>query len=172
MTERLENQNDQNNKIFDVERIYIKKSSFEIIDAPNSLLLQWKPEMNFEIKNSNNKWSENKLYEVVLSATLKIKIADKEICTCSVDQAGIFKLEGFTEDEQKQILFAHCADILYPYLRQAISDQLVNGSLPAVLLKPISFEAVYQQQKEQEKNKASESKVAEKKSYPKTHLND
>ena len=120
--------------------------------------------MSFEIKNSNNKWSENKLYEVVLSATLKIKIADKEICNCSVDQAGLFKLEGFTEDETKQILSAHCADILYPYLRQAISDQVVNGSLPAVLLKPLSFEAIYQQQKEQEKAKA-----AEKKAHPKVH---
>lgn len=159
MTEKnkkTENQNNTNNKVFDVERIYIKKSSFELIDAPNSLLLQWKPEMNFEIKNSNNKWSENKLYEVVLSATLKIKIADKEICNCSVDQAGIFKLEGFNEEEIKHILSAYCADILYPYLRQAISEQVVNGSLPAVLLKPIGFEAIYQQQKEQEKAKAAE----------------
>jgi preprotein translocase subunit SecB len=48
--------------------------------------------------------------------------------------------------------------VIFPYLRETISDLVVRAGFPPVLLAPLSFEALYmqrlQQQQEQAGNKA------------------
>jgi len=42
-----------------------------------------------------------------------------------------------------------CPTILFPYLRETISDLIARGGFPPVLLSPISFEALYVQRLQQ-----------------------
>ncbi|MBU4046350.1 MAG: protein-export chaperone SecB, partial [Gammaproteobacteria bacterium] len=51
--------------------------------------------------------------------------------------------------EMEGILAVMCPNILYPYLREVVSDVAVRGGFAPVLLNPINFEAIYQQQKQQ-----------------------
>jgi preprotein translocase subunit SecB len=44
-----------------------------------------------------------------------------------------------------------CPTILFPYLRETISDLITRGGFPPVLLSPISFEALYMQRLQQQK---------------------
>lgn len=151
-------------KQFDVERVYVKKSTLELIDAPASFVIEGKPDINFEIKNSYLKLSQEHLYEVTLKVTMKVKIVDKdksidkEFCMCDVEQCGIFKLHGFSEAEAKPLLLGYCPDVLYPYARHTVAELLTSGSVPPVLLKPISFESIYQQQLQKQKEQGSASK--------------
>jgi preprotein translocase subunit SecB len=42
-----------------------------------------------------------------------------------------------------------CPNILYPYLREVVSDLAVRAGFAPVLLNPINFDALYQQQQQQ-----------------------
>jgi len=54
------------------------------------------------------------------------------------------------------VLAVVCPNILYPYLREVVSDISVRGGFAPVLLNPINFEAIYLQQKQQNQAQATE----------------
>lgn len=85
-------------------------------------------------------------YEVVLNLNITAKQESLTVLTIELQQAGIFALQGFTEEEKKHLLDAYCPNILFPYARKIISDMTVEASLPPLLLTPIDFEAVYRDQ--------------------------
>ena len=62
-------------------------------------------------------------------------------------QAGIFQLRHFPQAEMEPVLGVVCPNILYPYLREVISAVSTRAGFAPVLLNPINFDALYQQQK-------------------------
>jgi preprotein translocase subunit SecB len=60
-------------------------------------------------------------------------------------QAGIFAVRNVPQEEMAALLGIACPNILFPYLRETISDLIIRGGFPPVLLSPISFEALYLQ---------------------------
>ena len=149
-----EKTDEQSKQVFDVERLYIKNSTFETFGFPKVLREEWKPEVAIEIKTNHSKLDDD-YYEVILTGNIKSQISKKEekdqekkdLYTIKVEQAGIFKIKGFNEEQNKQVIGAYCPNILYPYLRKAITDAVINASLPPVVLAPINFEFLYQQNK-------------------------
>jgi preprotein translocase subunit SecB len=57
-------------------------------------------------------------------------------------------------DDLKPLLGIACPTILFPYLRETISDLVIRGGFPPVLLAPVSFEALYVQRLQQEQSGA------------------
>ena len=43
------------------------------------------------------------------------------------------------------LIGSYCPSTLYPYAREAISDVVVKGGFPQLLLQPINFDALYAQ---------------------------
>ena len=66
-----------------------------------------------------------------------------------VKQAGIFQIRNVPTEELEPILAVTCPNILFPYLRESVSDLSVRGGFAPALLNPINFEAIYQQKKQQ-----------------------
>ena len=64
-------------------------------------------------------------------------------------QAGIFSIRNVPADQLDPLIGIACPQILFPYLREAISDLVVRGGFPPVLLSPVSFEALYMQRMQQ-----------------------
>jgi preprotein translocase subunit SecB len=44
------------------------------------------------------------------------------------------------------VLGVVCPNIVFPYVRETVSDLINRSGFPPVLLAPINFEALYQQQ--------------------------
>lgn len=84
-----------------------------------------------------------------MKATVTAKIADKIMFLVEVEQAGIFQIRNVPADELEPILAVMCPNILFPYLREVVSDVVVRGGFSPVLLNPINFDVIYQQQKQQ-----------------------
>jgi preprotein translocase subunit SecB len=42
-----------------------------------------------------------------------------------------------------------CPNILFPYAREAVSDLIVRGGFPQLLLAPVNFDALYAQHLQQ-----------------------
>jgi preprotein translocase subunit SecB len=59
-------------------------------------------------------------------------------------------MRNVPQNDLQPLLGIACPTILFPYLRETISDLVVRGGFPPVLLAPVSFEALYVQRVQQE----------------------
>lgn len=143
MTEQQEPQ-------FMIQRLYIKDLSFEAPRVPEVFQEEWKPEMALDL-NTENKTLEDNVYEVSLTVTVTVKNENNTAFLAEVKQAGIFTIEGAPEDQLSHLLGSFCPSILFPYAREAISDMVVKGSFPQLVLAPVNFDALYMQQMEEKK---------------------
>ena len=133
---------------FEIVRIYLKDVSFETPNSPEVFRQDFKPEVNLQLNTSVNKL-DGDLFEVVLNVTVTSKQGDKTGFLVEVQQAGIFELKGYDEAQKGSVLGAYCPNTLYPFAREAISDLVVKGGFPQLLLSPINFDALYTQKMNQ-----------------------
>jgi preprotein translocase subunit SecB len=134
---------------FAIHRIYLKDASFETPNSPAVFMQEWKPEVNLQLNSSVNAL-EGEIYEVVLSLTVTAKQGDQTGFLAEIQQAGIFTVKGFDQQQQGSMLGAFCPNTLFPFAREAISDLVVKGGFPQLLLAPINFDALYAQKLKQE----------------------
>ena len=134
---------------FQIEKVYLKDVSLEIPNAPQVFLQQAQPQLEVRLDTGATPISEG-YFEATVSATVTAKIGDKTMFLAEAVQAGIFQMRNVPEADLKPLLGIACPTILFPYLREAISDLVIRGGFPPVLLAPVSFEALYIQRMQQE----------------------
>lgn len=151
---------DQNtNEIqFAIQRLYLKDVSFESPNSPTIFQKQWQPQVNLDLNTSNDKLSENQ-HEVVLSLTVTAKVDEQVAFIIEVQQAGVFFLQGLTDEQLGHTLGAYCPNVLFPYAREVIDALAVKGSYPALMLQPVNFDALYAQALEQQQQQEGEGKT-------------
>ncbi len=133
---------------FSIQRVYTRDISFETPNSPEIFRQQWKPETSLDI-NTNVKNLDEDNYEVTLTVTVTTKVEDKTAYLAEVQQSGIFSITGFPESEKGPLIGAYCPNVLFPYVREVISDLVNKGSFPQLMLQPVNFDALYaQHQKE------------------------
>ncbi len=129
---------------FQIEKIYAKDVSLEIPNAPQVFTEQIQPQLEVQIATEMNNFAEG-LYEVTVRATVTAKAGERTVFLAEAVQAGIFSLRNVPQQELDPLLAIGCPTIVFPYLRETISDLVVRGGFPPVLLSPVSFEALYMQ---------------------------
>jgi preprotein translocase subunit SecB len=129
---------------FQIEKIYAKDVSLEIPNAPQVFTEQIQPQLEVQIATEVSNFAEG-LYEVTVSATVTAKAGERTVFLAEAVQAGIFSLRNVPQQELDPLLGIGCPTIVFPYLRETISDLVVRGGFPPVLLSPVSFEALYMQ---------------------------
>lgn len=143
----------QANKTFTIQKIYLKDASFESPASPGSFGQKpWDPKLDLNMNNTSESIGEDQ-YEVVLKITLSATHDGETTFLIEIQQAGVFHISGFTDDELKYLLGSQCATQLFPYAREQVSDLTVRGGFPPLLLSPVNFDALYQQH--QQKNQAA-----------------
>ena len=130
---------------FMIQKIYLKDSSFEAPHTPKIFQHDWEPELSLDLHCANCCLA-NEIYEVVL--TLIAKVVNKTMLAflVEVNQAGIFQIAGINQEQLGHMLGCFCPNILFPYARQIITSQVAEGGFPQLILAPINFDALYQQQ--------------------------
>ena len=127
---------------FTVEKIYVKDVSFEAPNAPAVFNEQGQPQLSMNL-NQKVARLEGDLFEVVLGVTLTCTLNEKTVYLAEVEQAGIFGLAGFDDRTLDMMLGTYCPNVLFPYVRQSVSDLITNGGFPPFYMQPINFEALY-----------------------------
>ena len=139
-------QNAQPGFVFNLEKIYIKDSSFEVPGAPQVFLDATNPEVGVQLGISHSQINaEQGLYEVVLAVTVTAKHTDKTVFLAEAHQAGLFRISGMPEPELPKVLEIACPNVLLPFVRQVVNNLIESGGFPQLLLSPINFEALYLQ---------------------------
>ena len=127
---------------FSVEKIYVKDVSFEVPGAPAIFTENVQPELQLNLNQRVQRLGEN-AFEVVLGVTLTCKAGDKTAYVAEVQQAGIFGLMGLEAQAVDVLLGTQCPNILFPYVRQLVSDLVQAGGFPPFFLQPINFDGLY-----------------------------
>ena len=126
---------------FSIQRIYVKDVSFESPQGVAAFQKQWKPKVSQDMNSRTNKIDDD-LYEVVLRVTITMTDGEDTIYLAEVEQAGLFTIKGFTEQQMPQVINTTCPSILFPYLRETIDNIITKGGFPALMLPPINFDAL------------------------------
>lgn len=134
---------------FEIQRIFVKDLSFEAPNTPHTFVEEWKPEVSLNLETKSNRIQEN-LHEVVLSITATVNTGKKTAFLIEVKQAGVFMLNGFTSEQLHHMLGSFCPNILFPYAREVVSDLVVRGGFPQLILAPVNFDALYAQHLEKQ----------------------
>lgn len=135
--------------VFQIQRVYLKDMSLEQPNSPDILLNAEQPAVDIQLGVEATPVADG-LFEIVVTATVHAKIADKTVFLVEAKQAGIFELRNMPQDQMGPILGIACPQIVYPYLRGNVADIVQRGGFPPVHLAEINFQAMYEQQQQQQ----------------------
>jgi protein-export chaperone SecB len=125
-----------------LQTVYIKDLSFESPKGPfMPAQAQQDPKISLNLSTMSSNIGQD-AHEVVLSVTLEAKNGDVAVYLAEVKQAGVFVVRGFGVDETRRILGSFAPNILFPYIRQTVSDVVVKGGFPPFLLPHVNFDAL------------------------------
>lgn len=127
---------------FSVQKIYLKSTAYDAPQAASVFRNNWKPQTSLELDIQHEE-VENDHYEVVLSVGVIAHNADELAFSLKVEQAALFRIGGFPEDQLRQALSVACPSVMFPYLRENVDHLLVKGGYPALTLAPINFDAMF-----------------------------
>ena len=143
----------QDQKTVAIQTIYVKDVSFEAPNSPGVFLEEEvSPETKINLANTHDKIGEDS-YDVCLKVRVESTYGDKTMFIAEVEQAGVFVIRGYTEDELKGVIAVFCPNTLFPYIREMVSSLVTKAGFPALLLAPINFEALYSQAIEEAESK-------------------
>ena len=134
---------------FQIEKIYVKDMSLELPNAPQVFAQQQQPQVEVQLASEAGQVAEG-VYEVSVSATVTARSGERTLFLAEAVQAGLFSVRNVSEEEMQPLLAIGCPNILFPYLRETISDMITRGGFPPVLLQPVSFESIYLQRMQQQ----------------------
>jgi len=77
---------------------------------------------------------------VTVNATVK----ERTMFLVEVTQSGVFQIRNFADGDVEPVMMIGCANILFPYAREAVSDAITRAGFQPVMLAPVNFEALYQ----------------------------
>ncbi|MEJ8839248.1 protein-export chaperone SecB [Ramlibacter sp. AN1133] len=140
---------DNNEPVFQIQRVYMKEASLEQPNSPAILLEQEQPTVDIQLGVEAQQAADG-VYEVAVSATVTTKLKDRTVFLVEVKQAGIFEIRNVPAEQMQAIMGAACPQIVYPYLRGNVADLITRAGFPPVHLAEINFQAMYEQQQAQQ----------------------
>jgi preprotein translocase subunit SecB len=132
---------------FQIEKLYVKDLSLEVPNAPEVFLQADSPQLEVQVRSEAKQFADA-MYEVTVTVTVTARSGEKTIFLAEAAQAGIFGIRGIGPEDLDPLLGIGCPTILYPYVREAISDLVTRAGFPPVVLAPISFEQIYMERKQ------------------------
>ena len=137
---------EQQTPVFTIEKIYVKDLSLELPSAPQIFLEREQPNIEVQLNTASNKVDEG-IYETTITVTVTSKVKDKTMFLVEATEAGIFQIRHVPESDLDAVLGIGCPNIIFPYVRELISDVVTRAGFPPMMLAPVNFEALYAQQK-------------------------
>jgi preprotein translocase subunit SecB len=138
---------EQQQPVFNIEKIYVKDLSVEVPNAPAIFLEREAPQMDVQMSTDSRMLSDG-MYHTSITVTVTAKSGDKTMFLVECSQAGIFRIQNVPQDQLPLVLGIGCPNIVFPYLRETVSDVVIRAGFPPLLLNPVNFEALFQQQQQ------------------------
>lgn len=138
---------------FIIQKIYTKDISFETPNSPEIFREEWKPQLDLQLGNEYKRLDDD-THEIILIVTVTAKVNDQVAFLAEVKQAGIFTLTGYSDEEMGPLVGSYCPNTIFPFAREVISDVVIKGGFPQLVLAPVNFDAVYRRKMDQVRQQA------------------
>lgn len=125
---------------------YVKDLSFENPNAPAILQQQdEQPKINVSVNVNAKPLDEQMMdFEVDLMIDAKAEIKEDVVFAIEIVYGGVFRFENIPQENLQPVVMIEGPRLLFPFVRQIISDATRNGGFPPLLLDPIDFGRLYQ----------------------------
>lgn len=135
---------------------YVKDLSFENPNAPASMQNSGsaKPAIDVSVNVGVRKMNDE-MYEVDLKISAKAEnvseSGERQVAfVVELAYGTLFGIRNVQEEAMKPFLLIQAPTMMFPFARRIIADATRDGGFPPLLLEPINFEALFQQQMAQE----------------------
>jgi preprotein translocase subunit SecB len=129
----MEEVND-NKSGYEIKNIILIESSFKRKPSVDFNNTKRKFELGRKVKENGNR------VEVALTVRVSHKSEDEQDYSISVTMLGIFEQVGNAEIEShKKFGYINGAAILFPFVREHISNVALKGGLGPIILPPVNF---------------------------------
>jgi preprotein translocase subunit SecB len=143
----MSEQQQSNQAVFSIEKLYVKDLSLEVPGAPEIYRENVAPQVEVSMNSSGKEFGDD-YYEVLINITVTAKNKDKTVFLVEVAYGGVFRIRNVPESEIEMVLGVTCPNIIFPYLREVVSETVSRAGFPPVILHPMNFEAIYQARKQ------------------------
>ena len=126
---------------------YVKDLSFENPNAPAIYQAQTaQPKMDVGFNIGSTQVADD-VYEVVLKVDARAELEDGQVAfVVELAFAGLFGLRNIPVEHLQPFLLGEAPRLLFPFARRILADAVRDGGFPPLLLEPIDFHGIYQQQ--------------------------
>ncbi|MBX7542102.1 protein-export chaperone SecB [Qipengyuania sphaerica] len=124
---------------------YIKDFSVENPNAPASYQWTEQPRVDVQVNIAANQVSDE-VHEVELKMTARADSDKGNVYLIELAYCGLVGIRNLPEEHAHAFLFAEAPRLLFPFARAIISDAVRDAGFPPLLLDPMDFGSLYQQQ--------------------------
>ena len=129
---------------------YVKDLSFENPKAAQTLQRLSQPGAKPQIEvniNVGGARVATEAYEVELKITATSRLEDETAFAVELVYAGLFGARNLPDNILVPFLLVQAPTVLFPFARRIIADTVRDGGFAPLMLEPIDFGALYQQQR-------------------------
>ena len=124
---------------------YIKDLSVENPNAPQSYQWNDQPHVDVQVNIGSNQISSD-VHEVELKMTARADGEQGNLYLVELAYCALVGIRNLPAEATHAFLFAEAPRLLFPFARAIISDAVRDAGFPPLLLDPMDFGALYQQQ--------------------------
>ncbi len=137
---------------------YVRDLSVENPNAPESFQWQDPPQIDVQFNISARQLSEE-VSEIVLKIEIKSVCEAGTAFIVDLSYGGLVGMRNLDEATIHAFTYAEAPRILFPFARRVVADAVRDAGFPPLLLEPIDFNGLYQQQLQAQQ--AAESEAAQ-----------
>lgn len=133
---------------------YIKDMSLEIPMAPQIFAeMNQAPNIHIDISLGNKKLEGENNYEVTLTVKMDADLKDKKLFIIELTYGALITI-NVAKEHHEPIMCIEIPRLLFPFVRSIVSNSLSSAGLPAIMISPIDFAAMYNAKKAREAEEA------------------
>lgn len=124
---------------------YVRDLSFENPGAPETILAGgsnpgFNVSINVQVKNQ-----AEEVYAVELTTNAKAERDGKLLFNIELVYGGVFRVRNVQQNQLPPLLMIECPRMIFPFARQIMANVTQAGGFPPLLMEPVDFVAIYQQ---------------------------
>ena len=119
-----------------VKNQYIKDLSFENPFSPQNSSSSEQPKVSIDVRLNYSDLKKND-HEIIMLMKIHTTLGEKTLYILEIQYAGIFNFK-VTPDNKKEFI-VECAKILFPFVRNIISNLTRDGGYNPLLIQPFDF---------------------------------
>ncbi|MGY4396566.1 preprotein translocase subunit SecB [Sphingomonas sp. UYAg733] len=124
---------------------YVKDLSFENPNAPAVYQNPNQPQIDVQFNIGSGQVGED-VHEVILRIDVRAEADGQVAFIAELAYAGLFGIRNVPAEHIQPFLLGEAPRLIFPFARRVLADAIRDGGFPPLMLEPIDFAALYQQQ--------------------------